>query len=402
MIPFALRQQYLANGFAVVPREVAWPAIAAPSPKVDLEALKAALMSACRARSSQFIKVPSIEQVVKSSTRVSDPTYDKLMKRLSEYQRKKKKYKELRQKYLAARRGARSIRETMMKGEGKQVKMSTASTADPSRLDKKSVDVWKLSQEILQQLQKERKPELCDSTVDNDPQLLSAISDHRVNLWMTSKVIEQAVRGEFGKCIGRIAEDVGGVERPVLFNDAPIYRDALGRPFCYHCNAPWIGIKHGATPDNASVCVYLCTDDVNECSLFAHVLMNSHMAVRSQLKMPHGCSEAHVDPNKLLLSFIPMESHMPFMTKHFSFGDEVVGRPLTMLRKGDVVVVNPFMMIGFGPNLLMDERVVWKLNVVSAESQPCLRLPSWVQSWRTSPQQVNFKAATVFPRLHAS
>jgi hypothetical protein len=102
------------------------------------------------------------------------------------------------------------------------------------------------------------------------------------------------------------------------------------------------------------------------------------------------------------ISFSPMESHMPFMLQHFNIPKSVVSAPLAGVRSGDVLVVNPHLMLAFGPNLEAQENLILQVNVVPQAGVADLSVPSWIKGWRSSRSSIHFGASAVFPPLHTT
>lgn len=257
----------------------------------------------------------------------------------------------------------------------------------------------------MEELKRQQSPDACrSSTIDNDPQLLRAIREHRVNTWMTSPALEHVVRHDFGKRLGQLATEVGGVEEPVLFSDRPLVRPSYGRPFAFHCDAPSIGVDPAtaATPPNASVSVLLFTHDVSPAAMQVFAIRESHRLVRDHLwglKSPPPC-----DPKSLRVRFAPMESHMPdFFAKApgLPWDDTVhVSAPVCGIEAGDVLVADTNLLVALGPNLVHEANVVWRWSIVGAASLPSFATDSWINTWRSSPKQIRFDAPSVFPPLY--
>lgn len=385
MLPFALRQHYLQYGYCVVPGHHIFntaneTGVQPPPSTVSasaVEHLRLLVLQATNARSKEFLSLPTMESILKSATKLTDPTYERMLRRMKQYQENRARRQRLRRKYLRLKRKHAANTPTRVSGGAS------------------GEDVWRLTQAVLEELESLKRSENCGSTIANDPQLLKAIEEYRVNLWMTDRGIEAAIRGELGKALGRVAQEVAGVDSPVLFSDSPIARPAFGRPVLFHISAPTIGVSFDA-PTSAATTLLVFTHAASCTSMQPFIIRSSRDRVRSQLWGPTRC----VDPTKLELRFSPLESHIPHMTQHFRLGDDAVSEPLTGVMPGDTIVLDPHTMIGFGPNLSGDSNVVYRANVVSRSSTPSLQCLSWLVGWRSSPSRVKFSADVVFPRLY--
>ncbi|KEG13356.1 hypothetical protein DQ04_01051090 [Trypanosoma grayi] len=364
-LPFAARQHFLEHGYAVLPATLGAPLI---------ERLRPALVASTVARARHLTEVPDIESMLKSKAKLSDPLYEKVMTRLQRrryllrlYRTEKRRRKQLAQvaaKFLNGRR------KEELTGE----------------------ELWTLSEKLSTEAAK-MSGKGCQSTVQNDPQMLRAINEYRCNVWMTNKELQSVVRDpSFWEPLGVIATDVGGVEQPVLFSDASIFREPYGSPFGYHCTAPTIGVKtNGSHMVAVSLLVFTHRPDQQTMPLF--VLKGSHRFVREQYIR-------RVPPGDLSLPFLPMESHIPEQIKRFQFDSSVVGAPMNggdEISPGTVVVLDPHLMIGIGANASTARVVVHKLNLVSQDAQPFMKAPSWITAWRSLPAEVNFASPVVFP-----
>lgn len=398
---FALRQTYLQNGFALIPN-----VLDAPS----CDRLRRALNSAVTARGQQFLRVPSIETVIKNTTKVHDPTYERMMKRMERQKLAKQRRREVRLQLFNVRRAeAYQKLDKKLRAEGRVdlanrirdkqraragLPSSASSSASSSSLT--GEDILRMSQQIAEKVRVGNLAKHCDRTVDNDPQLLKAIMEHRCNVWMTNREVASFVREEATRCkLGDIAATVGGVDRPVLFADSPIARPPLGRPVYFHCSAPTIGTASLAVPHTArykAVTLLLFPQEVSAVSLQLSVVHGSHHKVRTQL--------GSIRPSDLALTFLPMESHMPEMTKLFDGLGDCRVEAITNIEAGSVMVVDPCLLLSFGPNFSLVNGLVYRMHVVDVSERPSLRPHSWIQSWRSSASHIDFDSPIVFPPLY--
>ncbi|EAN99794.1 hypothetical protein, conserved [Trypanosoma cruzi] len=362
------RQQFLQHGYAIFSAAIGASLI---------ERLRPALTASTVARARCFIDVPDIESMLKSKSRLSDPLYTKVMARLQRRKYMLRRYREEKKR----RKQLKEVVANFLNGREKE--------------DLTGEELWKLSELLAKEAVSVPGKE-CRSTIKNDPQMLRAINEYRCNVWMTNKELENIVRDpSFWQPIGAIASDVGGVERPVLFADAPMFREPYGGPFGYHCTAPSIGVKtNGNQPLAVSLLVFTHRPDKQKMPLF--VLKGSHRFVQDQYLR-------YVLPNVLSLPFLPMESHIPEQIKRFNFDSSVVGSPIEggdAIGPGTVVVLNPHLMIGVGANASTERVAVYKLNLIAENAPPFLKAPSWITAWRSLPREVNFASPVVFPPFY--
>ncbi|CUG38282.1 Hypothetical protein, putative [Bodo saltans] len=392
-LPFSLRYSFLEKGYAVVPHSLAFGISGPPASEVEessslVHSFRQSLLSAVRARKDQFLNLPSIESVVKGVVRVQDPLYEKLTRRQHEYVANRRKHAALKKRHLALKRQAKK------KADGSDTSMS-------------SDEIWRLTRAIYEELQSNRNAKLCRSTVDNDPQLLRAIQNHRVNTWMTERSLEDYIRGDTGKALGRIANEVGGISLPVLFADQPIARPAFGRPHYFHCAAPVIGVNNILDTPAATLLMLLQTP--SEAAMPMYVVENSHVLVRNRLSQLQGTARRDL-LESMSTRFLPMESHMRHVVEKIfpatAGGDQQGGTSVAKsvvlqgLNVGDVLIVDPCLLWGLGPNFTGEEALMWRGHVVGETSVASVEGPSWIRDWRSSSTRVDFRAAAVFPPLH--
>ncbi|CBH14609.1 hypothetical protein, conserved [Trypanosoma brucei gambiense DAL972] len=366
--PFVARQQYLENGYAILPNALS-PSLVGP--------LREALIASTVARSRYFIDMPDIESMLKSKGKLSDPLYTNVMARL-------RKRKHILRQYRAEKRQRRRLAEVAAKvlnGRKKE--------------DLSGEELWKLSEALTKEVAK-MSGRGCQATIFNDPQMLRAINEYRCNVWMTNKDLQHIVRDRsFAELIGGVATNVGGVDRPVLFSDAPMLREPYGSPFGYHCTAPTIGVKTNSSRTSCvSLLVFTHQPDSQTMPLF--VLKGSHRFVKEQYI-------TRISPGDLWMPFIPMETHIPEQLKRFNFDSSVVGVPIEggdAIGPGTIIAVDPHLMIGMGCNASPSRVVVYRMNVVSEDATPFMGAPSWIVGWRSLRSEVSFSAPVVFPPLH--
>nr|CCD12888.1 unnamed protein product [Trypanosoma congolense IL3000] len=368
LLPFAARQHYLEHGYAILPNVLSPPLVGQ---------LRESLIASTVARSRYFIDLPDMDSLLKSREKLSDPLYTKVMERL---QRRKHIMRQYREEKRQRKRLAK-VAANILNGRKKE--------------DLSGEELWRLSEALAKEVGK-MSGKGCEATVSNDPQMLRAINQYRCNVWMTNKDLQAMVRDpSFTETIGEVATNVGGVERPVLFCDAPMFREPYGGPFGYHCTAPTIGVKTNGKSTNAvSLLVFTHRPDKQTMPMF--VLKGSHLFVREQYI-------SRVLPSDLALSFLPMETHIPEQLKRFDFDDSVIGAPIDdgdMIAPGTVVVVDPHLMIGLGTNASPSRVVVYKMNIVAEDASPMMRAPSWITGWRSLRREVSFSSPVVFPPLY--
>lgn len=386
MLPFAARQQYLEHGFAII-RNVFSDGVT--------KSLRLASLEAAGARRRHLCEVPSIDSLFRRQSSFSDPSLRAMATHLE-----KRRY--LLQYHRFVRRKQRE-RKRLMKKFLKGRKIEELSTEEIYQLG------VLLQEEVLRK-KCERGMKIGigtpERTIHDDPQMLKAISDYRANLWMTHQGLQSIVRNEaFSRELGQLAENVGGVDRPIIFSDNPIYREPFGAGTGYQCSAPCFGTRTTSTRPSVAVTLMIFTFDPAPLCFEPHVLEKSHHLVRAHI------SRHPKTLQKLFSPFLLSETHVPFQLQQFSFAKELqakslispkpynVDSPPTSIRAGDVVVVDPHMMFAFGPNYTTQPELLYRVNVVSESAVPYMRSPSWIRGWRSLPHEVDFTSSVVFPKL---
>lgn len=386
---FAARQQFLQHGYAVLPGAVE---------RSTAESIRAGALSSTLARSRFFYHVPQVEDLLKSRSAAQQSAAfpDSV---LVEMQKRKALLQHYRKLKRQRRRLTRTVR-TFLNGR--------------TREDLSPADLWKLS-ELLALEASKASGRGCTSTVHDDPQMLASINRYRANAWMTNEALRSVLRMDAAlkSSLAAMAEMVGGVDQPVVFGDSPLLRPAFGNPVGYHCTAPMIGTRTNARPPQGrgsgsapAVTLLVFTYAASKHCLEPYVLQNSHRFVQEQYIH-------RVPPQELFSFFMPHEAHIPFALQQFCFDRSVVGRSLLPVGGGDgktagtsgispgtVMVVDPHIMMAFGPNLGWESEVVYRLNVVSEGALPFLAAPSWIRGWRSLPREVHFASPVVFPPLY--
>lgn len=402
-LPFAARQHFLEHGYAILPNALSQEVAS----RIRVHALSSTL-----ARSRYFAELPNIHSLLQSKPKVTDPFFDSMMSHLEKRRYILRYYREMKRKKRQLRRTARQF-------------LGGREVADLS-----GEDMWKLS-EMLSAAAMTMSGKGCTSTVHTDAQMLLAINEYRSNAWMTNSDLEAVLRDTEGlvKPLSQIAEIVGGVERPVIFGDAPLLREAYGNPVGYHCTAPLIGTRTNARVsrsggDAPAVSLILFTYTPSPTCLAPYVMRHSQHAVRRQYLH-------RVRAERLRRPFAPMEVDVRDQLRWFEFDSSVVGESLMpssgastaseataatataaapssasiaaslpTIEAGTVMVVDPHLMMAFGSNLTTQHEVIYRLNVVAEHAKPFLQAPSWIHGWRTMPQEVSFASPVVFPPLY--
>lgn len=372
-----LRAHYAEFGFALLPGIL---------PTSDIDALRVNLVNACVARRKHLIDLPLIDTIVKQTSRVSDPLYDKLEQKLQQHRR--------RVKFLKA----------------KKRRMQGKSTYDSLSGD----DVWAMSQKIAQAMVAQgegSQTPLLEATVETDHQMLAAINKHQANVWMTSSKIEAAVRGEsIGKMVGSLVRDVVGADngssqpsssmtkatmrQPFLFADLPIMREAFARSVAPSFMAPYMGINPTSVPSSAACGAWIFTADHTNLRMPIHIFKNSHTYIRAQYWRD-------VEPLQFEVKFKPMESHTPHWLRRFKFSGDLEVITLNDVPKGSVLLCDPHLLVGTGCNYSTAPTAIMRMAVLDgAVCKPSLKAPSWIRDWRSVASDVPFNSDVVFPRLH--
>lgn len=398
-LPFAARQHFLEHGYAVLPNVLSPDMVS----RIRTNALASTL-----ARAKYFAELPNIHSLLQSKPKVMDPLFSNVMSHLEKRRYVLRYYRQVRRQKRQLRRAAKAF----LNGR------------DVSQLS--GEEMWQLS-EMLSAAAMKMSGKGCTSTVHTDAQMLLAINEFRANAWMTNTALEAALRDEkeFIQPLSQIAEIVGGVDRPVIFGDAPLLREAYGNPVGYHCTAPLIGTRTNSplsksSGDVAAVSLILFTYTPSSTCLPPYVMRHSQHAVRQQYLN-------RVKAERLRRRFAAMEVDMRDQLRFFEFDASVVADPLvptsatTVLSQssasatqtaaaasspmssigpGSVMVVDPHLMMAFGANLTNEHEVIYRLNIVSEKARPFLPAPSWIHGWRTMPQEVSFASPVVFPPLY--
>lgn len=375
MLPFVARQHFLEKGYYIVRNVFSGN---------DLQEVRTAAMEAAVSRRHQLHHIPRIETVFRQKAKFSDPSLTKMVSHLEKRRYILEYYRMVRRE----RRERTKLIQKFLKGRKKE--------------DLSEEELYKLAVLIQQHVKGGAAcGRQCDRTIYNDTQMLHAITEHRANLWMTNKKLEKVLRSDYFKeALGRIATEVGGVENPVIFSDSPLYREAYGGGVGYHCSASQIGIRTTAQRSSLAVTLAVFTFAPSPLCFEPHILDGSHLPVRAQLNR---CPQLI---SKLYTPFPVSEYHVPFaLQQQFPGLDStIVGKSLLStgsvdMTPGDVLVINPHLMVAYGPNFTPNPELVYRLHVVNEEAKPYLRSPSWIRSWRSLKKEVDFRSPIVFPTL---
>eukprot|EP00744_Colponema_vietnamica_P019164 GILI01027105.1.p1 GENE.GILI01027105.1~~GILI01027105.1.p1 ORF type:complete len:375 (+),score=39.23 GILI01027105.1:63-1187(+) len=372
----ALRSHFAKLGYVLVPNVI---------PSADADALRTNLINACVARRKHLIDLPLIDTIVKQTSRVADPLYDKLEKRLQQHRR--------RIKFLKAKK---------RRAQGK-------STYDSISGD----DVWAMSQKIAQAMvagnsagNSDRHNPIVEATVETDHQMLAAINKHQANAWMTNPKVEAAVRSpNLGKAVGSLVQDIVGdsgsqgpkvatMKHPFLFADLPIYREPYSRSVAPTFMAPYMGINSTALPPSAACAAWVFTSDHSTLRMPIHIFDQSHTYIRAQYWRD-------VEPLQFEVKFKPMESHTPHWLRRFRFSSDLSVTTLSDIPKGSVLLCDPHLLVGSGCNYSSSPTAIMRMAVLDGDiCGPSLKAPSWTRDWRSAPSDVPFMSDVVFPRLY--
>lgn len=458
MFPFAARHHFLQHGWALVKN------VLNPS---TVSLLRGASLAAASSRWKQLCDIPSIDVIFqRRQSKFSDPPLQHLVTHLEKRRFLLRYFRRIRHQ----RKEQKRIIEKLLNGRKKE--------------DLTEEEIWKftalLQKEILK-TQGDSSSASCDRTIHNDPQMLQAISEYRANLWMTHPPLESVLRsGVLAEKLGKLAEEIGGIEKPVVFGDAPLLRDAFGGGVGYHFTAPLFGARTTKGTRSLAVTLIPFTFTPSSFCMEPHVLMrglsppstslhpaspsfsrgdffSSHCVVQSYLSYggaaTGGSGGRHSRRSGALLRelfspFLLNEYHIPFQLQRLlqfgllswdssgtttapkkggeksaeeveeywegrsllslcssspwrdTTGPDAIPRDKSSIVAGDVLVLNPHLLLAFGPNLTAAPELVYRVNVVSQSAKPFLGSPSWIRGWRSLPQEVCFAAPKVFPPLH--
>lgn len=374
---FAARQDFLQKGYAILPHALH---------EGLASRIRAAVLASTLERSQHFANWPSIYSLPLAPAVHSDSQMNSVLSQLEKRRVLLRCYRQMRRR----RRQQAKVVRRFLNGR--------------ATTDLTEEELWELG-ELVSQAALNFKGKFCTSTIANDPQMLRAINAHGANAWMTNSELREIVESDdagFKQPLAQIAEIVGGVERPVVFGDSPVLRLSYGNAIAYQCTAPLIGVRTNPSSGlSVAATLILFTHTPSSMVLSPHILENSHRPVQEQYIRS-------VEPNLLVSRYRPMESHMPSQLKHFHLDESVRAVPLLSstsaspsIGPGTVMIVNPHLMVGFGPNFSQHDEVVYRLHVIRQDAKPYMRAPSWIRGWRMTPHEINFNSPVVFPTLFA-
>ena len=426
----SLLEQLSGRGFAILPRALSEAAV---------KSLKRASLQTLQERQSDLIPIATFQELlyriappqVKSPQEVvrahrivdemrrEDELLFRLKRLKSHYERQGRKFS-----YLALKsEHRRRKRLSEEKSQGVKRPISPA----PSFLKMTSEDVKRLTEETMRHLEERRKQCL----PRDDAGLMRAINEHRCNLWMTSTAVESLLtnglqlKGELSEVHSTVREllkHFPRITQPVLFDDTPLVQLNCGSCIGPHCAAPAIGIdwaKSGALLSAAhelpAASMLILCDDCSSVSRTFSVVHNSHHAVRELLF--HDCNETRP---LLTLDDLWCSREDAWMQSHFSRNVEKVStayRTLSQLPshqgftaktmsietfalpKGTVVVVDPFLLHGFGTNNSRATALALRLDVVCATNAFPSITHSWIKEVANDCSQIDFRNSRWFPAM---
>lgn len=458
MLPFAARHHFLEHGWTLV-RNVLDPS--------TTHALHAASQEAASARWKQLCAVPSIDVIFRRrQSKFSDPPLQHMVTHLEKRRFLLQYFRKVRRQRKEQRRMVNEVLGGRKKEDLTEEEIRKLSAV--------------LQEKVLKSGQKYSSISF-DSTIYNDPQMLQAINEYRSNLWMTYQPLEALLRSSaVTGALGKLAEEIAGIEKPVVFGDSPLLRDAFGGGVGYQCTAPLFGVRTTKCRPNVAVTLIPFTFAPTRFCLEPHVLTRPFSSAFSFSSFPSCCNvncsalPSHRFVHSFLLGdgkssrrrggrhkgaaerlqalfspFLLNEYHIPFQLQHLlqcgvppegvsqtsshsecgvpskvvhrhwrgesllslcslpTSQNTVEGNPAAHCRDssivaGDVLVVDPHLLLAFGPNLTSRPEVVYRVNVVSQSTKPFMGSPSWIRGWRSLPQEVNFAAPKVFPPLEST
>jgi hypothetical protein len=226
------------------------------------------------------------------------------------------------------------------------------------------------------------------------PVVLDAIDLTRKNLWMTSEVIKQLLcgSGKVGSAAGRLASEVGGVEHPVLVADSPVLQEVFGAPYGYSMAGGClpIDVTKGAG-SGVSIWAFTHTSSVSSSSVH---LLRPVNRVELQWQL-HGLLQSRM----LKIPAREWETVTTHMTSRFNLGKCGTVSETVSVKPGSMLVVDPLVFVGLGPNNGWGETVALELQAVSRDAQMSLLPLSWVQLVAAQTVVPEFSCETLFPKL---
>lgn len=200
-------------------------------PKEMITRLRDHVRRGVQARPQAFIEIANPADVLNQEVKQEDPRMSALKRKFAAHREHRRRM--LKEKRLAKMRAAKRSEDESFEDSRDGFRPNKKAT------DATASDIARLSQRITQQL---AQLDPSDSRIENDPQRLNAINEHRCNLWMTESqtIGKEFVRGEFGKILGTLVE--ANIKNPVLFCDRPMFQLPYGRPSLMHFAAPFFGL----------------------------------------------------------------------------------------------------------------------------------------------------------------
>jgi hypothetical protein len=223
------------------------------------------------------------------------------------------------------------------------------------------------------------------------PAVRDAVDRTRKNIWMTCPAIEKELcGGPLGALAGRVAEEIGGVERPVLAADSPLLQEPFGAPMAFAMAAPLFPVDPRVS---AAVSVWAFTHTSSASKSSVHLLRPvERCALQRQLHRLYENGTPLTFPRE-------METVTNTMTRLFDLPSCGTVSETVSVQEGSVLIVDPYVFVGMGPNYDTCETLALQLLIADRNAELCLTSPSWVQLLSAETVVPDLHAETFFPRL---
>ena len=210
-------------------------------PKDMIASLRDHVRKGVSNRPQAFLEIANPADVLNQEVKQEDPRMSALKRKFAAHRQKKKKM--MKEKRLSKLRASGKLLPKSSNEEQEHDEFMTKSASEAT-----ASDIAKLSQRITQKL---AQLDPSDSRIQNDPQRLKAIDEHRCNIWMTeaATIGKDYIHSSFGKKIGSLlslpssSSSSSSFSHPTLFADRPLFQLPYGRPTMMHFAAPMFGLE---------------------------------------------------------------------------------------------------------------------------------------------------------------
>lgn len=333
-------------------------------PPKTVARLRESIVKGVHAREANFLNVPHTIAAVRQTHEDVDPMFRAVAKRVQQINRRK--YRK--------------------RSQDEAISSATSLYKRPqSNIQFNAGDVNSMTRKIAAQLVRMNP---ADANIENDPQRLSAINKHQVNVWMTESSLRNEIFGDFGRSIGKEC-DLGADATSVLFSDRPTLVLPSSRPSALSFSAPSIGIENH---DLAKTLWVFCDDSADvKCPVF--IMRDSAIFVARAVE------SRRISLSVLRNDFTPTDSHVSLWLRHFPEMAASGQADVFFPKSGDALLLHPYTICGWGPNLSNASWVGMQFHVVARNAKPDLSLHSWLKEWRSKASDIDFGNERLFPVL---